>query len=341
MALFDGIKRQLRSVIQWETPGTDVLFEQWHGNGDELKNASQLIVGPGQGCIFVYEGKIKSVLDKECLINLKTDNIPFWTTVSKFMQFFESEHKAHIYFYRRTKILDQKWGTNSPIKYDDPKYKFPVGLMAYGNYSYQISDPRAFFVSIVGAENDFFIDDFRRVMSGRLVHPLTDFLAEGRYSYADIDANRNEIAAGMDSMLQHEFQKLGFNITDFRIEGTNFDEGTLKRINRIADLTAEAQAAEAVGLDFAQMQQLEAMREAARNEGGGAGLGMGLGAGMGMGQTMAQTMGANFGTAEQAKPVETAEDPMQKLQQLKKMFQAELITQDEYAAKKKHILDSL
>nr|WP_230990573.1 SPFH domain-containing protein [Bathymodiolus platifrons methanotrophic gill symbiont] len=110
MALFDGIRRQLRTVIQWETPEEGILFQQWQGNGDELKNASKLLVGPGQGCIFVYEGRVKAVLNETGLVNLKTDNIPFWTTVTRFMQFFESEHKAHIYFYRRTKILDQKWG---------------------------------------------------------------------------------------------------------------------------------------------------------------------------------------------------------------------------------------
>lgn len=341
MAMFDGIKRQLRSVIQWEAPGSDVLFQQWRGNGDELKNASKLIVGPGQGCIFVYEGKVKSVLNKQCLVNLDTDNIPFWTTVSKFMQFFESEHKAQIYFYRRTKILDQKWGTQSPIKYEDPKYKFPVGLQAFGNYSYRIEDPEGFFVNIVGAGSDFFIDDFRKIMSSRLAHPLADFLAESRYSYAEIDANREEIATGMDAKLQEEFKKLGFEVTDFRIEGTNFDADTLKRINRIADLTAEAQAAEAVGLDYARMQQLEAMREAARNEGGGAGLGMGLGAGMGMGQTMAQTMNSNFGAPAPEQVQQKADDPMQKLMQLKKMFQTELISEDEYADKKKEILDTM
>lgn len=340
MALFDGVKRQLRSVIQWENPGTDVLFQQWRGNGDEIKNASKLIVGPGQGCIFVYEGKIKAVLDKECLLNLETGNIPFWTTVSKFMQFFASEHKAQIYFYKKTRILDQKWGTNSPIKYDDPKYKFPVGLLAFGNYSYQIRDPERFFVNVVGSENDFFIDDFRKVMSSRMIHPLSDFLAENRYSYAEIDANREEIAAGMDSKLQQEFEKLGFEITDFRIEGTDFDEATLKRINRIADLTAEAQAAKAVGMDYASMQQLEAMREAARNEGGGAGLGMGLGAGMGMGQTMAQTMGSNF-TQPQPQAEASVDDPMEKLAQLKKMHEAKLISEEEYTAKKKDILDTL
>ncbi|NOQ64382.1 MAG: SPFH domain-containing protein [Methyloprofundus sp.] len=342
MAIFDGVKRQLRSVVEWDTASPDVLFQQWQGNGDELKNASQLIVGPSQGCIFVYEGKIKSVINKPGLLNLKTDNIPFWTTVTKFMQFFASEHKAHIYFYRTSKLLDQKWGTTSPIKYSDPKYKFPVSLMAYGNYSCRISDPESFFVNVVGAGSDFYIDDFRLVMSNRLVHPLSDFLAESQYSYVDIDANRLEIAAEMSEQLQQEFEKLGFEITDFRIEGTNFDESTLKRINRIADLSAEAQAAEAVGLDYARMQQLEAMREAARNEGGGAGLGMGLGAGMGMGQSMANTMSADFGQPQTQAPEKSSDssDPMQKLAQLKKMFQAELISEEEYTAKKKSILDS-
>ena len=155
MAILTGIKRQLRSVIEWDNPSSDALFFQWTDNGDEIKNASKLIVGPGQGCIFVYEGQVRTVLDEECLIQLRTANIPFWTTIKKFMQFFESEHKVGIYFFKTSKILNQKWGTTSTIKYEDPKYKFPVGLKAYGNYSYRISDPLGFFVNVVGSRNDF------------------------------------------------------------------------------------------------------------------------------------------------------------------------------------------
>ena len=337
MALLDGIKRQLRSVIEWKNPPADVLLSQWSENGDELKNASKLIVGPGQGCIFVYEGKVQSIIEEECLIDLKTANIPFWTTVKKFMQFFDSEHKVGIYFYKKSKILDQKWGTTSPIKYDDPKYKFPISLKAYGNYSYRIYDPKDFFVNVVGSHTDFYVDDFRNVMSARIIHPISDYLAESKFSYAEVDANREEIARGISIKLSMAFRKLGFDITDFRIEGTDFDEDTLKRINRIADVTAEAQAAKAVGLDYAKVQQLEAMREAARNEGGGAGIGMGMGAGIGLGQTMAQTMTEQNTAQPQAK----ADDPMAKLSQLKKMFEAELITEQEYSSKKQSILDQL
>ncbi|TXK97386.1 hypothetical protein BMR02_10230 [Methylococcaceae bacterium HT1] len=152
--------------------------------------------------------------------------------------------------------------------------------------------------------------------------------------------NREEIAAGMDTRLQQEFSKLGFAITDYRIEGTDFDADTLKRVNRIANVTAEVQAAKAAGLDYTRIQQLEAMREAARNEGGGAGLGMGMGAGMGMGQMMSQAMGANIPTPGDGSNIDSGADAMQKLAQLKKMYQAELISEDEYQAKKKEILDS-
>lgn len=337
MAIFDGIKRQLRSVIEWQNPSPEALFYQWTDNGDEIKNASRLIVGPGQGCIFVYEGKVQSVLEEECLVSLETANIPFWTTIKKFMQFFESEHKVGLYFFKRTVVLNQKWGTTATIKYEDPKYKFPVGLKAYGNYSYRITDARGFFVNVVGSHGEFFTGDFRKIMSERIIQPLSDFLAESQYSYADIDANRNEIADGLTEKLNAEFGKLGFALTDFRIEGANFDDETLKRINRIADITAEAQAAQVAGLDYARLQQLEAMRDAARNESGGAGAGMGLGAGIGLGQVMAHAMQNNFG----AQATASSSDAMGKLAQLKEIHAAGLISDQEYAEKKKAILDAL
>src|SRR5690606_41691029 len=89
MGFFAPIRRQLRSVIEWEDPGEAELFRKWSGNGDEIKNASKLIAAPGQGCIFVYEGRIRQVIDREGLVEIPTANIPFWTTLTRFMQAFE------------------------------------------------------------------------------------------------------------------------------------------------------------------------------------------------------------------------------------------------------------
>jgi len=332
--MWDGIKRQLRSVIEWEQPTEEQLFYRWTDNGDEIKNASKLIVGPGQGCIFVYEGIVQSMHVEPGMINLATDNIPFWTTVKKFMQAFESNHKVGIYFFRTAKILDQKWGTTSPIKYVDSIYQFPVGLKAYGSYSYRINNPLEFFVNVLAGQHNFNTEDFRSVMSDRILHPLSDYLAEMKHSYNEIDAFRIEIAEGMRQTLDQEFDKLGFTITDFRIEGTAFDDNTLERINRIADVTAESAAARIAGMDYAGLQHVEALRDAARNEGGAAGAGVGLGAGIGLGQAMTQQM-QDAATSGEEKPL------INQLNRLKEMRDSDLITEEEYAAKKADILDQL
>jgi len=326
MGLFDGAKNQLRSVVQWENPPANALFERWSERGDEIKNASKLIVGPGQGCIFVYEGKVEAVITNEGMVDLKTANIPFWTTITRFMQAFVSEHKVGLYFFKITQILDQKWGTASTIKYDDPKYKFPVGLRAFGNFSFRITDPRSFFVNVVGGANPFLIDSFRQVMVARIVQPLTDYLAEGKHSYAEIDAQREEISQALQEKLKSEFLSLGFELADFRIEGTSFDEDTMKRINRVADISAETMAAGVAGVSFAQLQQLQAMKDAANNQ-GGAGMGMGMGIGMAFGQNI-----NNQGAGMQQ------EDPAVKLKKMKQLLDDGLITQEEYDAKKKDIL---
>ena len=198
-------------------------------------------------------------------------------------------------------------------------------------------------MNVVGGGVDFSIERFRETIVSRLMQPLTDFLAECKFSYAEIDANREEIAFKLVEKTIGIFAALGFEMSDFRVEGTSFDEDTMKRINRIADMTAEAHAAQAVGLNYAQMQQLDAMRDAARNEGGAAGVGMGLGAGMGFGNMMAGAMGGSMmgQPAPQVHAAPVADDPMAALTKLKQLVDNGLITQAEFDAKKAEILSRL
>jgi membrane protease subunit (stomatin/prohibitin family) len=313
MGILDSIKGQLRSVIEWKDPSPDILIWRWDGSGDELKNASKLLVNPGQVAIFVYEGGVKAVHREAGLFELATANIPFWTTVTKFMQAFESEHKATIYFVRATEFLDQKWGTKGPIKYEDPKYRFPVGLRAFGNFSFRIASPESFFVNIAGTRDYYSVADVRTAMVDRMLTPLTDLMAESGFSYIEVDRNRVELSAKLLEGLQEVFSKIGFQLTDFRIENTDFDDETKARIGKIADKIAEAQAISAMGQvdpagmrNYATTEQLAALREAARNEGGVAGLGVGLGAGVGFGQAMGGMFTPPGQQGQQPQPSATA-----------------------------------
>ncbi|HMM61612.1 MAG TPA: SPFH domain-containing protein, partial [Candidatus Rifleibacterium sp.] len=63
---------QTRSVIEWKDADPDLLIWRWDGASDELKNASKLIINPGQAAIFVYEGQIRAIHDYPGMFELKT-----------------------------------------------------------------------------------------------------------------------------------------------------------------------------------------------------------------------------------------------------------------------------
>ena len=102
-------------------------------------------------------------------------------------------------------------------------------------------------------------------------------------------------------------------------------------------MQAEVLAAKIAGINYTEHQQLQAMRDAANNQGGAAGLLMGMNAGVGAGNMM------NRSTTSQQNQSATpqTESPMDKLKKLKEMFEMELINEEEYATKKKEILDSM
>ncbi len=346
-----NLKGQLRSVIEWRDPDPELLFVRWTENGDEIKNASKLIVGPGQGCIFVYQGAVEGVFEDEGLVELETENIPFWTTITKFMQGFESHHKVGLYFFRKAHMLNRRWGTPSPIKYRDPRYNFPVALGAFGNYSMRITKGEDFFRNVVAGARAYPIAELQNVFLSRITQPMTDFLAKAAFSYAEIDAHREEIASAVHEAVWPIFDDLGFELLDFRIEGTNFDEDTQGRIGRIADMSAEAQAASAAGIDYTEHQKLQAMRDVAKNE-GLAGIGLQMGVGMGLGKMFGEQIGQQAGEPEEKEPPETAspsspspsatgDDPTTRLARLKNMFDGDLIDEEEYKAKKAEILADL
>ena len=328
-----GIINQMRSVIQWENPKQYQLFYKFTDKGDELKNASKLILQEGQGCIFTYEGKIEGVFDEAGIYDLKTDNKPFITTLKKIMNAFVSEHKTGIWFYRKADMLNVRWGTRIPITYNDPVYAFPVHLRGYGNYSIKITEPKNFFINVMAGQSDYFVDELQEIFLSRISQPISNYLANAKFSYAEIDSNIETIASEAQQKTDQVFEDLGFKLLDFRIEGTSFDKTTTDRINEISDMQAEVRAANIAGVDFAELQKLKAMRDMAKNE-GVAGASMGMFAGMNMGNAM-NTNTSNDNSSS------SSNDIRGKLKDLKSLFEDDLISEEEYQTKKQQLLDKL
>ena len=334
MGIKSFFKKQLSTVIEWTNQDPDLLFYEYEAPTSEIKNASKLIVSPGQGCILVYEGKVQDVLTQQGTYFLESDNHPFITTFLKLRQMFESEHKMHLYFFRLAEVVNQPWGTATPVKYVDPVYKFPIQLGSYGNFSVRITNPESMFVNIIGSKSRFSTGDLREVIAGRIIPELTSYLAKAGYSYSEIDARLVDMSLGMKAQINATFAGLGMELTDFRVESTSFDEETQERINRIAGMTTEALSAAEVGLDYVQLEKLRALRDAAKNEGGLAGAGLQVGAGFELSKSLMQQKDEMLGS-------EGKEDPVEQLKKLKFLLDEQIITQKEFDEKKKEVLDRM
>lgn len=332
MGLKDIFKRQLRTVIEWKEQKTNLLFHQLETTTDEIKNASKLIVAPGQGCIIVYDGKVKGVLTEPNIYEMETSNHPFITSLLNLAQQTESEHKMRFYFFRTAEMVNILWGTPSPVKYFEPEYKLPITLGACGNFSIVISDPEKMFVTLLGPISDYYSQDVQELVSSRIMTPLTTFLAEKAYTYREVDTHLMEMSEDLKNKTAEELERLGLKLTDFRINSVTFDEETMERIGRIANMTTEKQAAAEVDLDYVGMQKLEALREAARNEGGLAGAGLQMGAGLQLAQDIFKTQGKENATEGEI---------TERLRKLKNLLNEQLITEEEYEKKKNEILSKL
>lgn len=335
MGIANLFRNQLSAVIQWQADKQQYLWYKYPTKTDEIKNASKLIVGPGQGAVLVYEGKVVDVLTEEGTFNLKTDNHPFFTTLVNLRQNFESEHKLHIYFYRKAQVTNQQWGTSSPVKFIDEQYNLPVEMGVNGTFSYQISDVEHFFKDIVGARTEVSNSEIRDLILGRLSQNIVTTIHKLGYSYNQIDGHLTEIGQELATLLNEETQKLGFTLTDFRVDGTLFDEQTQERIGRIADVTADSQAAQAGGLTYAELEKLRALRDAARNEGGLSGSGVQMGVGLEMGKQM--------GAATQLMNERSSadDDLSRRLARLRLLRDENVITDADYEAKKRELLNEI
>lgn len=327
MGLRDLFKRQLRTVVEWKEQDGQLLFHLMETTTDEIKNASKLIVAPGQGCVVVYDGKVSDVLTEPDVYSMETSNHPFITSLLNLAQRSESEHKMRFYFFRTAEVVNVLWGTASPVKYIEPDYKLPVTLGACGNFSIKIADAGRMFTTLLGTISNYSVADAQELVSSRIVAPLSSFLAEKAYPYREVDSHLMDLSNELKERTAAELEQLGLELIDFRVNSVTFDEDTMERIGRIANMTAEQRAAAEVELDYVSMQKLEALRDAARNEGGLAGAGLQLGAGVQLAKDVFKT--------------QAADDSTDRLRKLKKLLDEQLITAEEYEKKKNEIISQL
>jgi membrane protease subunit (stomatin/prohibitin family) len=338
-------------VIEFLDPtGRQIVHRVPEGGSGEFRLGSQLIVRENQAAIFFRDGKALDVFGPG-RHTLSTMNIPLLANLISLPFGGKSPFRAEVYFVNMADLLDQKWGTQEPVTFRDSEFGM-VRLRAYGTYAMAVADPQLFVNKVVGTQGLYETTQISDYLRNIIVSRFNDIMGDVMKTLLDLPSQYNEMGAGLRASLVDDFANLGLNLKAFYITSITPPEEVQKRIDERSGMGAIGDMNRYLQFQAAQALGGIGQGAAAGGNGGGgdvagaAGAGLGLGAGMGMGAGMAQIISQSMAGAQQQGQMgqgqgQAALTPMEKLQQLKQMLDAGLITEDIYNTKRDEILSQM
>ena len=353
-AAYVGGKKHWADVIK-NTGDPDMLI--WRQPEEDFNTNSTLIVMPGEEAIFVKGGIIQQVFENGTY-KLSTENYPFISRIRNAFTGGISTFNCVVYFVRKSSSRELRWGTDTPIIVRDKVWGIRTEAKVRGAYKVTIENPAKFLEKLAGPEADKYQDDLDKYFAcefqGKIKSAVSKFLNALEQELIGIDAYMDELSEKIEPYINEALSEYGIRCLSFSLAGLDIDttkydtldEAQINLITRTKGYQADKAGLDILGNDWNRVQSAYIMKDLANNEAGGiaaatAGIGMGFGAAGAFNGMAQQTFAPQAQQAPAPAPTPAADDPMEKLAKLKKLFELDLISQQEYDAKKAEILSQL
>mgnify|MGYP001776807727 CR=1 FL=1 len=286
MGLFDFLRKQYRKVIQWENDNPQsIVWKYPLERKEEIMRNSVLVVREGQKAMFIQEGKLADVFGPGTYKLEDIKNIPLLTALYNWKYFWETPYTGDIYFISTKQFIDNKWGTSNPVMMRDKEFGM-VRVRGFGVYSFSVGTPTAAMNELFGSMGELTVKDVDDYFKKIIVSELSTAIAESGIPAIDLAMHYDELSDITRQKMAEDFAKIGIEIDALYIENISLPEEVEKMMDKRTSVGVMGGAMQG----YAQMQAVEAMRDAAKNPGGLAGAGVGVGAGLGIGKMFADNM---------------------------------------------------
>jgi membrane protease subunit (stomatin/prohibitin family) len=194
-----------------------------------------------------------------------------------------------VYYFNMKEIMDNKFGTATPIPYQDWSHPIPnqmtggmlplsVKVKCYGNYTFKISDPSLFMHEIAGTAAIYKKDQLIEQMRSEVISVFQNVVNElGTEKYKvpvlELPSQTDEIKEIMDEKIFDEpIRKRGLTIVVFAVMSVTLDEESDEYIKKY-NLSANANMQQGTLVEAYS----EAVKGAAKNSNGAANGFLGVG----------------------------------------------------------------
>jgi len=258
-----AIKRQLLKVIEWSDIRSGLISYKFPmDDRAEIMNGSRLTVREGQVAIFCNRGRIADVFAPGDY-KLETKNLPVLTSLLNWNKGFNSPFKCDVYFINTTQFTGQKWGTSNPFTVRDAEFGM-IRVRGFGSYSYRVTDAKLLMLEMLGSKPNFTTADIQEHLRSIITSNITDIIADSKYGAIDLASKLTQFNEIARTALQSKyFGPIGLTLSAFVVENISFPENVEKAID---ERTSVGIMSDKMG-SYVQMQQAQAMRDVAKNQG--------------------------------------------------------------------------
>ncbi|WP_051555521.1 SPFH domain-containing protein [Anaerovibrio lipolyticus] len=352
---YNGGSKNWADVIKNTSP---MNFLIWRQPEEDFNTNSTLVVMPGEKAIFVKGGEIEQVFDSGTYI-LSTENYPVISRLRNVFTGGVSIFNCVVYFVRETDSTEIRWGTDTPVQVRDKVWGIRTEVKARGSYKVRVDDPEKLLKKLIG--NNVMYHDwsdmeayFHNEFQGQIKTLISKVLNSFEQELIGIDAHIDDIGKMVTPKIDLALAEYGLKCVKFSIAALDvthdkydeIDKSQIDSIGKIKVAQGDKKVMDILGDNWTKQQMVNVFSDIANNQGMGTigtELGLGIAAGNMLSSVANNTFlrGNDIGNSQQELSKIDKDDVINVFQTLKNMFDAGLIDQVEYDAKKRELLSRM
>lgn len=290
---------QWKEAIRCENMTNDVLMVKKTTPTGVITNKSTIIVAPGQCAVIFDNGRMIDATAEDGFYTFDESSSPsffagqFGAVFKEMWQRFTynggTAKEQAVYFFNIKEIVDNKFGTASPIPFQDWSHPIPnqmtntitplrVEIKCYGKYTFSIMNPALFMSKIAGTADIYRKNQIEEQIRSEVIAVFQNVVNElGNSKYKvpvlEMPSQTDEIREMMDEkVFDEKIRERGLKIESFAVESVTLDEESEKKIDDY-ELSSNAYMQQGKMVDAYS----EAVKNAAKNESGALNGFMGVG----------------------------------------------------------------
>ena len=251
----------------------------------------------------------------------------------------QTSDQKQIAFVNLRELRGVKFGTRGPLVYNDLFYGTDMEITAFGTFSLRVVNAEVFvrhFVPPNCFNYAFNTPEARQQLISEFIQSFTAALnsLSSAFRISQLPSQAHVIASqikGDSSRAGSWADRFGIEVTSVGIESIEFTPASRELVRQFSMNLMGVKAYEGISQQSSNISAQQKIAEGIQDHG------LGDGAGMLFGMNLAQTISPHAGQTTQARAL-SLDEQIEAVKKMKELLDAGLLTDDEYAAKKKEIM---